>query len=192
MLYPIEFLGEFIIPVVCLVSVWGVMNWNHCRRIHALMQWLPRRKIAFEAQCDTIHGLWYRLLSFWILHMETWRGAGNGRWVKYLFLYWNVQKVGRMILASLLHHVEDENLETLVVAALVCSCQCDFGNRLTSYTKKLTLELVRFQNCDGTYLTFMIWERSKYHCKWLVLTLEMFRVLVSIIFANNIIEVVSV
>ena len=46
-----------------------------------------------------------------------------------------------MILASLLHHVEDENLEILVVAALVCSCQCDFGNRLTSYTKKLTLEL---------------------------------------------------
>lgn len=61
-----------------------------------------------------------------------------------------------MILASFLYHVEDENLEILVVAALVCRCQCDFGNRFTSYTKKLTLELVRFQNCDGTYLTFMI------------------------------------
>ena len=61
-----------------------------------------------------------------------------------------------MILASLLHHVEDENLEILVVAALVCRCQCDFGNRLTSYTKKLTLELVRFQNFNGTYLTFMV------------------------------------
>ena len=55
MLYPIEFLGEFIILVVCLVNVWDVMNWSHCRRIHALMQWMPRRKIAFEPQCDTIY-----------------------------------------------------------------------------------------------------------------------------------------
>ena len=93
---------------------------------------------------------------------------------------------------DLLHHVEGKLLKDAVVAILIGRSQRRLGDGLSPQTEVETLGLMGFKSHNQVSKTFTVSELAEHQCKKLAPARQMLDILVTTIFAGEIIEVIPI